>query len=85
MNEPIIVMVDLIASIIGFPKAREDPMQYLRGKDTDKKLAKQLKERLGLQHDVCAYRIDKINVQVVRIGARIFDDQDCPGKSTGPM
>ena len=48
LNEPILVTIDLIMSIMGFPKVREDPTQYICGRDTDKKLAKQLKERIVL-------------------------------------
>ena len=40
LNTSISVIVDLIASIIGLPKAGEDPTQYIRGRDMDKKLAK---------------------------------------------
>ena len=75
MNEPILFMVELITSITGLSKAREDPTQYIRGRDTDKKLSKQLKERFGLQRDNCAYRIDNINSQAVRIGARILESK----------
>ena len=55
------VIVDLIASIIGFPKVWEHSTQYIHGRDTDKKLAKQLKEHFGLQWNGRAYRIDSIN------------------------
>ena len=61
LNTPIPVIVDFISSIIGLPKAGEDPMQYIRGRDTDKRLVKQLKECFGLQRDGRAYRIDSIN------------------------
>ena len=61
LNTPIPVTVDLIASITGLPKAGEDPTQYIREKDTDKKLSKQLKERFGLLHDGHAYQINNIN------------------------
>ena len=71
LNTPIPLTVDLISNIIGFPKAGEDPTQYIRGRDIDKWLAKQLKERFGLQRDGRAYRIDSINSQMVHIGARI--------------
>ena len=72
LNTPIPVTVDLIASITGLPKAGEDPTQYIRGRDTDKRLAKQLKEFFGLQHDGHAYCIDRINSQVMRISVRIL-------------
>ena len=72
LNKPIPVIVDLIASITGLLKAREDPTQYICGRDTDKKLAKQLKERFGLQWDGHAYRINSINSQTVHIGTRII-------------
>ena len=61
LNTPIPVTVDLIASIMGLPKAGEDPTQYIRGRDTGKRIMKQLKERFGLQRDGHAYRIDSIN------------------------
>ena len=48
MNGPIQVTVDLIANIMGSPKAGEDFAQYFRGWDNDKKLSKQLKEKFGL-------------------------------------
>ena len=48
LNMLILVTVDLIASITGLSKAGEDPVQYIRGRDTDKKLAKQLNECFGL-------------------------------------
>ena len=48
LNTPIPITVDLIASIKGLPKAGEDSAQYIRRRDTDKKLAKQLKECFGL-------------------------------------
>ena len=66
------VTVDLIASITRLPKAGEDPVQYIHGRDMDKRLAKQLKERFGLQRDGHAYRIDSVNSQAVHIGARIL-------------
>ena len=72
MNEPIPVTIDLIASITGLPEAGEDLAQYLRGWDTDKKLAKQLEECFGSQRDGRAYRIYNINSQEVCIGARIL-------------
>ena len=71
MNEPIHVIVDLIASIKGLPKAGEDSAQYIRRRDTDKKLAKQLKERFGLQWYGRTYRIDRIKSQLVCIEVRI--------------
>ena len=55
-------MVDLIANIMGFPKAGEDLTQYIHGQDTDKKLSKQLKELFGLQRDGSAYFIYNINL-----------------------
>ena len=61
LNTLILVTIDLIASITGLLKAGEDPTQYIRGRDTDKKLAKQLKERFDLQQDGHTYRIDCIN------------------------
>ena len=72
MNTPIPVTVDLIASITGLPKVGEDSMQYIRGRDMDKKLANQLKERFSLEQDGRAYHIDSINSQMVHIGARIL-------------
>ena len=48
LNMPIPVTLYLIASITGLPKDGEDLMQYIRGRDTDKKLAKQLNECFGL-------------------------------------
>ena len=66
------VTVDLIAIITGLSKVGEDPTQYIYGRDTDKKLAKKLNEHFGLQWDGCTYRIDNINSQAVRIGARIL-------------
>ena len=48
LDTPIVVTVDMISEIMGLLKAREDPAQYLRGRDNDKKLAQQLKERYGL-------------------------------------
>ena len=61
LNEPIPVMVDLIANIMGLSKAGEDLTQYIGGRDTNKKLVKQLKERFGLHHDGRAYHVDNIN------------------------
>ena len=40
LNTPIPVTVDLITSITGLSKAGEDSTQYIRGRDTDKRLAK---------------------------------------------
>ena len=48
LNEPISVIVDLIINIMSLPKVGEDLVQYLRGRDTVKKLSKQLKECFGL-------------------------------------
>ena len=64
--------MDMISEITGLPKARADPAQYLRGRDNDKKLAQQLKERYRLQWYGHAYRIESINEWVVHIGARIL-------------
>ena len=72
LNTMIPITVDLIASITGLLKVGDDPTQYIQGRDTDKKLAKQLKEHFGLQRDGHAYRIDSINSHAVRIGARIL-------------
>ena len=72
LDIPIAVIVDLISEITVFPKAREDPSQYLRGRDNDKKLAQQLKERYGLKRDGHTYRIDNINERAVCIGAHIL-------------
>ena len=72
MNTPIPIIVDLIVSIIGLPNTREDLAPYIHRRDTDKRLAKQLKERFGLQRDVRAYRIDSIKSQAVHIGANIL-------------
>ena len=36
LNTPIPVIVNLIASITGLPKAREDLVQYIHGRDMDK-------------------------------------------------
>ena len=60
-NMSIPFTMDLIASITGLLKVGEDPTQYIHGRDTDKRLAKQLKERFGLQRDGHAYHIDSIN------------------------
>ena len=48
MNMLISMTIYLITSITGLLKVGEDPTQYIRGRDTDKKLAKQLKEHFGL-------------------------------------
>ena len=48
LNTPIPVTVDLIASITSLLQAGEDPTQYIHGRDMDKRLAKQLKERFRL-------------------------------------
>ena len=72
MDIPIAVIVDLISEITGLPKVGIDPTQYLRGRDNDKKLAQQLKERYVLEWDGRTYRIDDINEQVVHIGAHIL-------------
>ena len=61
MNTPIPVTFYLIASITSLPKAGEDPAQYIRGRDTEKKISKQLKEHFGLQRDGRSYCIDIIN------------------------
>ena len=39
LDNPIPVMVDLIAEITGLPKAGEDLAYHFRGRDNDKKLA----------------------------------------------
>ena len=62
LNTSIPVTINLIASITGFPKVGEDPTQYIRGRDTEWKLAKQLKEFFGLQWDGHAYLIDSTNL-----------------------
>ena len=72
MNTSIPVIVDLIASITGLPKAGEDPVQYIHGSDINKRIAKQLKERFGLQSDHRAYRMDRIHSQKFCISARIL-------------
>ena len=75
LNTPILVTVELIASITILLKAREDPTQYICRRDANKKLAKQLKDRFGLQRDGRTYRIDSINSQAMRIGARILESK----------
>ena len=65
LDTPIEVMVDLIAEITGLPKDGLDPSQYFKGRDNDKQLATQLKERYDLQYDGRAYRIDNINDRTV--------------------
>ena len=55
------ITIDLIASITNLSKAGKDLAQYIRGRDTDKKLSKQLKEHFGLQRDGHAYCINNIN------------------------
>ena len=72
LNTSISVIVYLITRIIGLLKAEEDMTQYIRGRDTNKRLSKYLKENFGLQRDGCAYRIDGINSKVVHISARIL-------------
>ena len=47
MNTSIPVTVGLITKITSLPKAGEDPVQYIRGRDMDKKIVKQLKERFS--------------------------------------
>ena len=61
LNVPIPITVDFIVRIMGMPKAGEDPTHYIRGRDTDKKLSKKLKERFVLQNDGCSYCINNIN------------------------
>ena len=61
LNTSIPITVDLTTSITGFPKAGEDPAQYIHGRDTYNRLVKQLKECFGLQQDGRAYHIDNIN------------------------
>ena len=75
LSTPIPVIVDLIASITGLPKVGEDLTQYIHGRDTDKKMAKQLNEHFGLQWDIRAYRIDIINSQAMHIGTRILSSK----------
>ena len=72
LNTSIPVTINLIASITGLPKVGEDPTQYIRGRDTYKKLAKKLKEHFCLQRDGHSYRIDNIKSQAVCIGAKIL-------------
>ena len=48
LNIPIPITVNLNVSIIGLLNPKEDLAQYIHGRDTDKKLAKQLKEHFGL-------------------------------------
>ena len=71
-NTLILVIVDLITSITCFPKAREDPAQYIHGRDTDKNIFNQLKEHFGLQCDGHAYQIDSSNSQAMCINTRIL-------------
>ena len=59
------ITIDLISSITGFPKAWEGPAQNIHGRDTDKRLVKQLKELFRLQQDGHAHWIDSINSQTV--------------------
>ena len=72
LNMLIPVIVYLIASITGLPKGGEDLKQYIHERDTNKRLAKQLKECFGLQRDGRAYRINSIISQVMHIGTRIM-------------
>ena len=59
-------------NIIGLPKAREYPTQYIHGRDTDKKITKKMHELFGLLRLGHAYRINSINSQAMHIGARIL-------------
>ena len=61
MDNVIPIMVDLITDNTGLPKASEDLAQYFRGKDNDKNISQQLKERFELQSDGRAYHIDSID------------------------
>ena len=61
-------MVDLILDVTGLPKVGEDLTQYFRGRDDDKKLSQQLKERFGLQCDGRAYCINSTYECSVCIG-----------------
>ena len=72
LNDPIPVMVDIIFDIMGFPKVDEDLAQYFRGWDNDKRISRQLKERLGLRCDGHAYCIDNTYEHSVCIGACIL-------------
>ena len=60
LDTPITLMMDLISEITGLPKDGEDPLQYSKGRDNDKRLAAGLKEWYDLKHDGRAYRIDSI-------------------------
>ena len=71
----IVITVDLISEITGFPKDGVDPSQYFRGIDNDKWFATQLKERYDLQRDSRAYHIDGINERVVCIGTYILSSK----------
>ena len=72
LDTPIVIMVDLISEITGFPKDGPDPSQYFKGRDNDKRLAARLKEKYDLQCDDIAYRIENINDRTMRIGAHIL-------------
>ena len=61
MDTPIPVTIDLDIDIKRLPKVGEDPTQYFRGWDNDKKLSQQFKERFGLHRNGRTYRIDNIN------------------------
>ena len=39
LDTPIMVMVELILEIMGFPKDGPEPLQYLKGRDNNKHIA----------------------------------------------
>ena len=69
---PILITMDLISEITGFPKDGADPSQYFRGRDNYKRLAARLKETYDLQRGSREYCINSIIERVVRIGAWIL-------------
>ena len=48
MDTPIVITVELISDITRLRKDGLDPSQYFKGRDNDKWLATQLKERYDL-------------------------------------
>ena len=72
MDTPVVITVDLISDITGSPKDGPDPSQYFKGRDNDKRLVAQLKQRYDLQHDGMVYHIEIINDGTIRIAERIL-------------
>ena len=72
LDQWVVVTVELVSQITGFPKNGPHPSQYFQGKENKKILATKLKKKYELERDGCTYVVDNINERALHIAVRIL-------------